>query len=724
MAENKTIEATLQVNTGSSNANIKEVNKNLKDVKTSLNETGSAAKTTGKEIGGAGDQFGKIKNSLNALPGPLGQANAGANTLSSSFKALLANPVALVIVAIVGALSLLYKAFTSTNEGADKTEQIFAGLSASLEVVYNRIAKVANSILLILQGDFAAAAAEGREAFKGIGDEIVAEFGKAKKGTEIMQEVEDKTRDLSKSRALLNRDLAATKEIITDETASLQDKKKAIIAVGESEAQQTAAELDNAKKKLDAIKLIQGSRDLSDEDLNERVAAENEITALEEKSATDRRTINKQSRTLERQARAQDKIERAAAIEQQKAERQSLLEYTNKLLQLQQENELLAIKDNHAKELQALQNKIDNEKRQTQQAFLDRKITKEQQNKINEGLDIQFNLQKEVIDEKRKKEDKDKEESFQRDLAEVKNRIRLAGITDSRQIERVQMDIEYEKDLKAAMLRYAGDQVKLNEYKATIDEELKTKKAVLDEKNRKEDEKKKLDDQLKKSSDIIDDPTTSFKAKQAALDVEVAANEKAFKDKTITEQQYNENVEKFAKARKELNKAEMEGKLSSLTKYGNALGSLSEIVGKQTVAGKAFAVAQATIATIQSAVNSYNSLSAIPIVGPILGGIAAAAAVAAGIRNVKKIVAVQIPGGGGSGASMPDISVPSAPAAPIAPKATSTNLSQNSIDAIKTSGNDATKGRVYVLEQDNRAAADRAARLEGASVLGGRGSLN
>jgi hypothetical protein len=81
----------------------------------------------------------------------------------------------------------------------------------------------------------------------------------------------------------------------------------------------------------------------------------------------------------------------------------------------------------------------------------------------------------------------------------------------------------------------------------------------------------------------------------------------------------------------------------------NTLKQAATLLGESTDAGKAAAVAAATIETYQAAVSSYNSLSGIPIVGPALGAVAAGVAVASGIANVKKILSVKTPGGGGGG---------------------------------------------------------------------------
>jgi len=99
------------------------------------------------------------------------------------------------------------------------------------------------------------------------------------------------------------------------------------------------------------------------------------------------------------------------------------------------------------------------------------------------------------------------------------------------------------------------------------------------------------------------------------------------------------------------------------------LNNLTSILGEESAAGKAAAIASATISTYQSATDSYKSLSGIPIIGPALGFAAAGAAIASGVANVKKIASTKTPkgrGGGGSpsisggGGSAPSVSQPPA----------------------------------------------------------------
>ncbi|EDV0895920.1 hypothetical protein AAN10_004550 [Salmonella enterica subsp. enterica] len=81
------------------------------------------------------------------------------------------------------------------------------------------------------------------------------------------------------------------------------------------------------------------------------------------------------------------------------------------------------------------------------------------------------------------------------------------------------------------------------------------------------------------------------------------------------------------------------------TAFGNMASNIGSALGEASTAYKAFAIAQATIATYTSAVEAYKSTAAIPVVGPYLAPVAAAAAVAAGLANVGKIRSAREQGG-------------------------------------------------------------------------------
>jgi hypothetical protein len=135
----------------------------------------------------------------------------------------------------------------------------------------------------------------------------------------------------------------------------------------------------------------------------------------------------------------------------------------------------------------------------------------------------------------------------------------------------------------------------------------------------------------------------------------------------------------------QIEKATQETKLAIIS---DALGAVADAVGRESAAGKAFAVAQAVMNTYSAA---NKAMSAYP---PPFSFIAAGTTILAGLMNVKKIISTPLPataGGSnaGSGVSM------SAPVAPPTPQAMTTNLSQSTINDI---GNQAV--RAYVVESD------------------------
>lgn len=313
MAEVKTVE--LKITT-----NIPDASKKIDGLKTSIDGAKESTKDLKKETESVNEGgFNKLGQSLSNLSPAFQSGIEGAKTLGVQLLALAANPIGATILAVVGAVTLLYKAFASTNDGADKLEQLMDGLGAVLNVLRDRVLSAGRAIANFFSGDFKGALAEAKKSVSGFGSEVEREFKQAATAKRYLQEVEDSLRSLSVSRAKLNRDLARSKEIITDENASYAEKKKAIEAVRIAEEKQTAAELRNAEKKLKAIKLANSLSDVSDENLDKQAQAEAELFALQEKSASDRRAIRKTEIRADKEEAARLKAiadERAAKIKE------------------------------------------------------------------------------------------------------------------------------------------------------------------------------------------------------------------------------------------------------------------------------------------------------------------------------------------------------------------------------------------------------------------------
>ena len=131
---------------------------------------------------------------------------------------------------------------------------------------------------------------------------------------------------------------------------------------------------------------------------------------------------------------------------------------------------------------------------------------------------------------------------------------------------------------------------------------------------------------------------------------------KEAKDKNlITQEEYDERIFANQKAQIELDKQQGASKEELAGVVSNALGQVAELVGRDTVAGKALAIAQATIDTYAGA---SKALAAYP---PPFNFIAAGAVVVAGLLNVKKILSVKVPGASDSTSGAATTKPPVAP---------------------------------------------------------------
>jgi hypothetical protein len=201
--------------------------------------------------------------------------------------------------------------------------------------------------------------------------------------------------------------------------------------------------------------------------------------------------------------------------------------------------------------------------------------------------------------------------------------------------------------------------------KARIKAEAKAKQDEIDAaEDEKAKELKTLKDEIKNAEAVTED-------EKRALELEKVG---AHYDKLIAEAKRLglstvKLEEAKAKAIDKINKTDSENEIKweELTQQekgaiiSKGFNDLSSILGEETAAGKAAAIAAATISTYQSAQKSYDSLAGIPIIGPALGFAAAGAAVVSGFAQVKAISKTKVPTLGGKTPPSAGGSTPSAP---------------------------------------------------------------
>ena len=248
----------------------------------------------------------------------------------------------------------------------------------------------------------------------------------------------------------------------------------------------------------------------------------------------------------------------------------------------------------------------------------------------NEKLGL---LQKKQIEDERKLVDLQvaaataarvgQEENLDLEIAEIeaKNRLleideRILAQTSEQQsnqaaLQKEKLDgINSELDLKS-QLRVQDIQARI-EVEDGILERLKLEQELADEEVRIATEK------FNKTKELFDENTIEYKN---ALAAQTAATERA-KDTEV-------KIEKLtAEAKRQI--------------VADALGGVAELLGQESAAGKAAAIAQSIINTYQGATKALAQ-------GGIFGAIGAAGVIAAGLSNVKKIVSTKIPGADAGG---------------------------------------------------------------------------
>lgn len=147
----------------------------------------------------------------------------------------------------------------------------------------------------------------------------------------------------------------------------------------------------------------------------------------------------------------------------------------------------------------------------------------------------------------------------------------------------------------------------------------------------------------------LDEFLEQSRQQQVSRSNELAALELANKDKLDAKDKEISENEKI------LNQQKVQGVMNTLETIANIsalfAGESEKEQKKAFEIQKAVSIAQTLISTAQSAIDSYKSLSGIPVIGPALGFAASAAAVTAGLAQVKQIKDQKFDGGGSTSPS-------------------------------------------------------------------------
>lgn len=319
MADVKIVELQVKTNIDGATQNIGKLKSGLKDATTeskALSESMSGGKPA-EFINSIGDGISKLNPAF-------GGAVKGANGLLVKMWEMVANPFGAILAGVVLTLKFLYESFQSSVAGGKELKAIFATLSAigvqvkdAMFGLGRALIDVATAAYKFITLDFKGAAEsmkkankEATESYKQLGNAIDGTTAKAIYNLEKQQQANDKARKLQAvTQSETNKLLVKSRETLTDETASLKDKKKALEEVTKAE---NASSKEKVRIAAEDLKIAQArAKALGGEEEKKAKVQLRELTiALNEAETENAMTgikLNKQKKMLNRQEAADAK---------------------------------------------------------------------------------------------------------------------------------------------------------------------------------------------------------------------------------------------------------------------------------------------------------------------------------------------------------------------------------------------------------------------------------
>lgn len=589
-------------------------------------------------------------------------------TVITSMKALLANPIILIVTLIVGAFLALVAVFKDFKPLVDKVEQSMAALGATFSVLKN-------TVIALFTGQKSLS-----ESTKGLGDAMGKAARQAAELKKAQQELEDaqdgldikNKRDETQIQKLMlqskNRTLTEKERI-----ALLDEAQKKSEDIFKRNKAQNDQEVKNAEDKIiigknltdkeiarlrregsEYARQLQDKRDISDEEIKVLTAA-----------LLKREDINQQYVGI--QEKAQNKIDALADAEQ------SAREKAEEKAQAAREKRLAAIQKAHDDEIKKAENLLTLKKTNqkdldaallTDPKYFKERLTMLEQNSKDEqainALKYKKNsdelkianansdkelasgklaLQKQLADQSIKALD------YELQLSKIQNETLLAGqkLTNEQLHKNRISDIETANKEELSKLKIQLDAKIINESEYLDAVQLKNAEknlkiaqdnADFEASERERKIQAQSDDYANELSLLQEYSDRAVEVKKAQLDAQMKIELDAAKTNGA-------NVEliqlKYAKSKKAIDKTVSDAKLDQEKRIADGIMNL---FGKTTKAGKAAASASVAIDTYKGAQAAITGMAGAGPVGWALGAIEAGVIIAGGAKSISDIWAV------------------------------------------------------------------------------------
>jgi len=774
MAQTENINIQVQAQTEQAQSNIdglqgsidnliKSVNGLGDSMSKNIDATNKLGKSTGeldKSIASNTKTMNLLKGVINDLVPGFGAAADGVISLKQQLTTLETDSLVVIFIAIVAAAELIFKAFTDNVGASDKLAQVWSGISLVMTTLKEAAYALVRAFVDLVEAavdfatfDFSGAAEkikqsqeEGKKAVDKTTDALGGQFDAMMKITAAQQENDRAKEVFTNTEKSLQAQLAKSREILNDTTASIAEKTKALKESEQLEKQIAGTKTKFAQKDFDLQQqrlALLGVEAKSQDDINKLIETHiykgqqltddqyNALKKLNELNGVVIDTTTEQAHTelnLDKQRKKlqneQKQLKDKQISDDKKRKEEHKKELQNELKDIKDKDELavLSSKEGSEEELKTKEKELDDEKLYYDKHWKELGLSK-----------AEYELKIKQLDKKKEKDQEDfRKKKEKDDLTEIKAQDELSILNAKTDKERLDAKVKQLDDVRKEELS---------------NENLTAAQKLLIQANYEKNKKKLIDDDIKQQNELQkkrdEDIIKTIKDQEDVLKKEVgnsldktnklkqlAQDEHDAKLKLLTDE-YNAtlaimtakgedttaltakfNADQLANdadtksKQKKLDSDLTDFRIKTMDSIGNAATSLTNLLGKNTAIGKDIAIAQATIDTYGAATKALNAkYSPEGTTDMILRIAAVTSTIANGLASIKSIASAKTPGGGSS-TSTPSVTQFAAPQM--------FGLGQGQI----TNPTQFANQRVYVTESDITSTQNRVKTIENSAILG------
>ena len=708
---------------------ITEINDQLKGMDASI---GNFQRNVGNYEAAFTKGLAGISKEIEALGNPLAIAKNGVIALGNAFKALIANPVGAVIMAIVVAIKALKKGFDQSEEATNSLKRAFAAFQPVMNAVNNiltgfakLVGRIAENVIPALVTAIQKAGEWMMKLLNQIGvvsDEKLAAYQKniqaQKEAIKVTQDLTNREIDLTQKKRKFQVDEAKADMEIAELREKAADKEKYNAKERQKFLDQAIAKekgindqkLALAQEEYDILKRRSELTDNSAQMNDELAAAEAKLYNVRREHFEKEKSLLKEKMKAGKELSAAEKA-RLDELKKIAEEEAKLKEEELKKVAEIQDRAALAQLSNKDRELEILRRKFEEEK-----ALL------EKYEKDTTKLVAEYEAKKQEIINKngldKAKEINERAEqalmgTMERQLAILKNKYEEEKkLLEANGVDTINLTKEYA--LKVAEAKAGAGEGKIKD----INEEAALEREIADKTIQIEFEKKEKILQIERERL---EGTKAIYEELFALDDLSEEKRQEYADKI---KEINAGLEENSYQLKEVQKAQAQDLVNTYSQVAQGIGEIMNTVTeiwqdsikqrvkngkiteeqgkKEFESTKKMQIAAAVInglAGVAMAVATAMSLG--PIAGPIMAAVNSALVITTTALQIAKIKQTTFDGGGGSISSDVAVATPSAAALEYTPNYSTNVTGESETVNLANAVNEGQKDtRVYVVESD------------------------